>query len=560
MLPGPGDPSRRAERVLPGEGQVVLGSSALPPPRLDPEQLTHLYRLSDPALSELQLDALLNELLQRAVEILHVDTAAILLYDERTDELVAKAAKGLEEEVEAGVRIPVGRGFAGRIAAGRLPIFIADVNHAEILNPILRAKGVRSMLGVPLVAEGEVLGVLHVGSLVPRTFTDGDAVVLQLAAARAGPAIERARLFDELEREHRAAVGLQRSLLPDRVPMIAGAPVAVRSLPAKDEVGGDWYDVLVRPRGALGIAIGDVSGHGVRAAALMSELRAAMRAHALDGQSPAGVLERVDRMLQAVRERGMATAAYAVFDTETGLLRYSVAGHPPPLLIPPKGEPRLLEVTTAPPLGSMPYAGYVEHSVELGGGETVLFYTDGLIESRGEPLRVGLERLRAAAARETIPEALCRHLVTTLLPADGAPDDVAMVALQNEPVPAQLDLQMPARPESLAEVRRALRRWLRAVHAGEEDVTLLTLAVGEATANAVEHAYSPTPATYTLTADCDDGVVTIVITDAGRWRRPRGSNRGRGLTIMDNAMDSVDVRPTDFGTEITMTRTLRRDS
>jgi GAF domain-containing protein len=178
-------------------------------------------------------------LLTRAKDILGVDTAAILLLDEDGQELVARAAKGLEEEVERGVRIPLGAGFAGRIAAGRRPIYIADVDHADVLNPILRMKGVRSLLGVPLLVEGAALGVLHVGSVVPREFTNADAALLQLAAAQAAPAIDRARLFDALDREHRSAVALQRSLLPDRLHDLVGIDAAVRYLPARDEVGGD---------------------------------------------------------------------------------------------------------------------------------------------------------------------------------------------------------------------------------------------------------------------------------------------------------------------------------
>src|SRR4051812_49157404 len=164
--------------------------------------MARIYRFGDPALSELAMEPLLDELLDRVVDVLKVDTAAILLYDESTDELVARAAKGLEEEVERGVRIPIGRGFAGRIAAGRVPIHILDVDHAELLNPILREKRIRSMLGVPLIAEGALMGVLHVGSLTTRPFSNEDAVLLQLAAARAAPAIERAKLYDAMQREH----------------------------------------------------------------------------------------------------------------------------------------------------------------------------------------------------------------------------------------------------------------------------------------------------------------------------------------------------------------------
>src|SRR5262249_53083181 len=214
-----------------------------------------MYRLSDPVLSELGLNDLLDELLVRVRDALSVDTVAILLHDAQTHELVARAAKGIEEEVEQGVRIPIGRGFAGRIAAERVSIFIEDVDHADILNPILREKGIRSLLGVPLIVEGSLIGVLHVGSLHPREFSGNDVAVLQVAAARAGPAIERAQVYAELEHEHRVAVVLQRSLLPRDLPTMVGLSVAARYLPARDEVGGDWFDVIQLPRGLVGIVI-----------------------------------------------------------------------------------------------------------------------------------------------------------------------------------------------------------------------------------------------------------------------------------------------------------------
>src|SRR5947209_4306934 len=215
-------------RPLVGAGQIVLETAS---PILAPsEQVRHLYRLSDPALSELGLDELLDELLDRVRDALNVDTAAILLHDPETDELVARAARGIEEEVEQGVRVPLRVGFAGRIAAGRIPIFMPEVGEADIHNPILREKGIRSMLGVPLIVESELIGVLHVGSLTPRQFDQRDLAVLQLAAARAAPGIERARLFSALEHEHDMAMLLQRSLLPRAIPEAVGMKVAARYL------------------------------------------------------------------------------------------------------------------------------------------------------------------------------------------------------------------------------------------------------------------------------------------------------------------------------------------
>ena len=169
----------------------------------DAERLRRLQLVTDAALAHLELDELLDELLARIREALDADTAAILLHDEDRHELVARAAVGLEEEVERGVRIPLGRGFAGRIAAERRPIVVEDVDHADIFNPLLREKGLKSLLGVPLVVEGELLGVLHVGSLRRRDFTSEDIDLLQLVADRAAIAIGHARLF-EAERQARA--------------------------------------------------------------------------------------------------------------------------------------------------------------------------------------------------------------------------------------------------------------------------------------------------------------------------------------------------------------------
>jgi putative methionine-R-sulfoxide reductase with GAF domain len=259
-----------------------------PPDAVSSAQIGTLYGLSDPALSELGLEEFLTELLVRVREVLSVDTVAILLYDEDAQQLVARAAKGIEEEVERGVRIPIGRGFSGRIAAERVAIFIADVDHADILNPILRQKGIHSLLGVPLIVEGDLIGVMHVGSLTPRVFGMKDLAVLQLAAARAAPGIERARLHSALEHEHYVAMVLQRSLLPKRLIDRLGVSAAARYLPAHDEVGGDWYDVFELPGGRFGVAIGDVVGHGLPAAALMGQVRTALHAYAIQDEARPG--------------------------------------------------------------------------------------------------------------------------------------------------------------------------------------------------------------------------------------------------------------------------------
>jgi len=168
-------------------------------------RLRRLQAVTDAALAHLDVEELLRVLLPRIRDILEADTCAVLLLDEETDELVARAAVGIEEEVEAGVRIPVGGGFAGRVAARKQPVILDDVDEAEVLNPILREKGIKSMLGVPLLVAGSVIGVLHVGTLERRRFEADDVDLLQLAADRSAVAIEHARLF-EAERRARQRI------------------------------------------------------------------------------------------------------------------------------------------------------------------------------------------------------------------------------------------------------------------------------------------------------------------------------------------------------------------
>ncbi|MGZ4169330.1 MAG: ATP-binding SpoIIE family protein phosphatase [Solirubrobacteraceae bacterium] len=547
----PEEPEDNSHRVAPRTGQTVLAPAE---PALAPShQVETLFRLSDPALSELGLDEFLDELLVRVRDALEADTVAILLYDADRDQLVARAAKGIEEEVEAGVRIPIGQGFAGRIAAERVAIFIADVDHADILNPILREKGIQSLLGVPLIVEGELIGVLHVGSLRPRTFGQRDLAVLQVAAARAAPGIERARLFSALEREHRVAMVLQRSLLPKGLVDVVGVEAAARYLPATDEVGGDWYDVFELARGRLGVAIGDVVGHGVRAAALMGQLRTALHAYALQDHGPARTLELVDRYVQSMPDYAMATAAYAVLEPDTGKVRVASAGHLPPVVVTRTGG-RVVEVTPSAPLGAFSYGCIREHELSLAPGETLVLYTDGLVERPGTPLTESIEQLVKVVQASTSVESLVRRAVERMVPPGDLRDDVAIVAIQNSKIEDELQLKLRADPKVLVEIRHVLRRWLR--HHGADDAQTLeiTLAVSEACTNAIEHAYSPAPADFSLSATSHDGLLTVIVSDAGRWRPPRGQDRGRGLTIIRAAMDDVEVNSAETGTEIVMRR------
>jgi GAF domain-containing protein len=386
------------------------------------QQLEALQQVTDAALAYLSQEELLTELLDRISGILHSDTAAILMLEDGGRTLRAHAAKGIEEEVAQGVTIPVGKGFAGGIAAEGRAIVLENVDDADIYNPILREKGIRSMLGVPLLVEGRVLGVLHVGTLTPRRFTDDDRNLLQHAADRAALAIEHAQLSEQ----RRLAQALQRRLLPPRITGIPGVDVATRYLPASDSLGGDWYDAFALGPGQIVLAVGDVVGHGLGAAAVMAQLRTALRAYAIDGHPPGEVVERVNRMMWQLGPNAMTTLAYLVVEPASESIELVTAGHPPPLVIGADGSAGYLPLTRGVALGAMPTAGYASATHPLALGATVMLYTDGLVERRGPSIDTGLEELRALAAGAGDLEALCDAITDRLVPDEPA-DDIAMI-------------------------------------------------------------------------------------------------------------------------------------
>jgi GAF domain-containing protein/anti-sigma regulatory factor (Ser/Thr protein kinase) len=519
-------------------------------------RLEALLTITDAALAYLSEEELLTELLERVTRALSSDTAAILLLEPSGEMLRARAAKGIEEEVEQNVTIPVGGGFAGRIAAERRPIEIPDVDHADILNPILREKGIRSLLGVPLLIEGRVLGVLHVGSLTPREFTADELELLQLAADRAAPAIENARLFEQ----RRVAEALQRTLLPPELPSIAGLEVASRYLPAEGAgLGGDWYDVFELPESRIVIVVGDVVGHGVAAAAVMAQLRTALRAYAAEGHEPAAVVGAVDRLMWQLGPTAMTTLLYLLLDPVEETLEIVNAGHLPPLLIDPAGETTYLEIIGALPLGTSPSEEYRSQTVPFPPGAGLVLYTDGLVERRDEPIDTGLERLRALTGTTRDVEELCTEALNRLVPRAPA-DDVAMVAARMPPLEDDLRTRWPASSETLVSIRRLLRRWLVIHGAGEEELYDIVVACQEACANAVEHAYGPGHAHFEVDASRRESRIRVTVRDQGRWRPPRGTHRGRGLPLMQALMDTVEVEHGSEGTVVVLERTLRSRS
>ena len=517
-------------------------------------RLEDLQRVTDAALAYLNLEDLMAVLLERVVEILRVDTSAVLLLEDEGRTLAARAAKGLEEEVERGFRLPVGRGFAGRVAATRQPVVIPDLDNSsvQVVNPLLREKGIRSLLGVPLVVEGSLIGVLHVGSLTPREFRDRDVELLQLVGDRVALEIERSRL----QVQDRVAQTLQRSLLPRTLPRLPGLRMAARYLPAAREsaVGGDWYDVIELGHRRIGLSIGDVAGHGMAAATFMGELRSAARAYALDGIGPGELLQKLARFAEEERSR-MATMIYGVLNLDTWSLGFARAGHPYPLLLRADGTTTFLTETSGPPLGTTSRPEHTEQEIALEAGQTILFYTDGLIERRGERLSEGeaaLERALAASPEE--PEARCSAVIKQLTADREMGDDIAVLLVQAVGLEERLRATVPARADELAGARHLLRRWVAANGGTDDDCAAFAIAATEACANAIEHAYGPVEAEIEIGAGLDGDVAVVTVRDEGSWREPRGENRGRGIPVMREFMDEVEIDRTEGGTVVELRR------
>jgi anti-sigma regulatory factor (Ser/Thr protein kinase) len=291
---------------------------------------------------------------------------------------------------------------------------------------------------------------------------------------------------------------------------------------------------------------------------MMGQLRTACRSYALVEPSPADVIARLNRLVNSGVEDAMATVLYLVLDRESGELCFSCAGHPPPLLLRPEG-PEFLEDGRSVPVGAADAAAFREGRAELPPGATLLIYTDGLVERRDTPLDDRLAQLAAAAGAAGDDELgdLCDQVLAGVIGPRKPDDDVALLALRLLASAAGgLEVSLPAEPGSLRVLRRRLGRFLGVAGADETEAYEITLVVCEAAGNAIEHAYGPTDATFEVEATFEEGEVMASVRDRGRWREPRGEERGRGLTIMHGLMDSVEVEPDRDGTVVRMRRRL----
>jgi phosphoserine phosphatase RsbU/P len=376
--------------------------------------------------AHLQFSDLLQVLLERVERLVDADTAAILLLDRDGSQLVAHSARGLEDEVHQGVRVPVGAGFAGRIAATRSPMTLYEVGPDTVVNPILWKQGVRSMLGVPLITDGRLLGVMHVGTREPRQFSAMDIESLEREASL----VARVVSDHQSLAERLAARTLQDSLLPGRLPEIEGLQFAARFVAAEDfGVGGDWFDVFRLPDGHVGIVVGDVAGFGLGAAIVMGRLRSALRAYAIESTTPSEALTRLGRKFAHFEPDELATVLYVTIAPDLASFALSSAGHLPPVMARPGCDATILDCSPSPPICSHLSGHHIDTVQALLPGTTVGCFTDGLVERRSELIDVGLDRLRAAFFAGD-PEEVCSSVMAQLIGSSSVADDTALLVFR----------------------------------------------------------------------------------------------------------------------------------
>jgi hypothetical protein len=297
-----------------------------------------------------------------------------------------------------------------------------------------RQHGIRNSLSVPLTVGGGTLGALNLYSTVAEGLSDeSHQLAAWLLAEQAVMAVATAQAF---EAERRMAVTLERSVLPERLPSIPGYRLSGCYLPASSraEVGGDWYDAFLREDGSLAIVIGDVAGHGLRAATVMGQLKAGMRAYALEGHDSASCLSLLSRLLDSTagdKDPHFATACLVFLDPETGICRVASAGHLPPAVRDADGTVRFISGPTRPPLGIETSEHIADDLAQLAPGAALILFTDGLVEDRHRSLDDGLTRLAATLAGDVATaDDLCDRLPHDMLGNRPQEDDIAILVLR----------------------------------------------------------------------------------------------------------------------------------
>jgi GAF domain-containing protein len=387
--------------------------------------LLRLQGLTDATSTARDLDALLDDIVAGCVDTFAADVAVIDLLDGQGG-LVRRVARGLP----AGERGPLrlGGGFAGRVGIGQQTLAIPDLAAASDepgAAPLLAA-GVRSLLAAPLIVDRRLHGAVYVGAAAPGVFSELDRQLLAVSSERFAAVIVRAQRY---EQDREVARTLMAALQPARLPEVPGVRFAGRYQPAERALGGDWYDAFQLPGGALGVAIGDVVGHGIEAGVEAVRLRNALRGAVLAGHNVPDTVLALNAHAAEQPGAYASTLLYLELDAPNRRLRWASAGHVPGVIA-EHGRGEWLRAPGGPPLGVIEADHWPSGTRELVPGARVVVFTDGLIERRTEPLDAGIDRVAAIAAQAQDLEALCESAL------GQAPtprlDDLAVIALELE--------------------------------------------------------------------------------------------------------------------------------
>lgn len=407
----------------------------------------------------------------------------------------------------------------------------------------------------PLVARDRTVGALCIVHPNPaRKLDDFHRELFDELAVRIAVAIDSAQIY---AREHHVADTLQRALLPERLPEHERVHFDAAYIPATEEgiVGGDWYDAFTLPDGRIALSIGDVAGHGLRAAIVMGEVRQAFRAAALNPTSPSVVLERANTIVNMRQNPTMVTAIFGIIDPATATLTYAAAGHPAPVLALPCALVERLP-TGGIPLGISDTIDATDWSFTIPPGAYLAFYTDGLIEHSHDVLEgeeILVEAMRAEVVERNSAPAL--SLMRRVFGERRNSDDVAALFVTTSDVPSsEFHFEFSAIPLAVPIARHTLNRYAQRLGLDEDRRYALITAVGEAMANAVEHAYPERPGIVRLRIVDDAGKLHATIEDDGRWKQAqKRDERGRGLPLMRALMDGVEIRINQSHTTIGLT-------
>lgn len=517
-----------------------------------------LQALSDAALTHLELEPLAHELLDRACTLFEAASGTLLLADPGKGMLQLVAARGHQPR---SAECEVGEALADLLAQPRAVVVTPQAAAWGALAPGEAAE----LVAVPLRdgGEGQVRGLLTLATSRRAAFDDADLELLEMAGGRISVAIEHAQRF---EHQRSLVEALQRCLLPEVLPHHPRFEFAARYRPGESgaRIGGDWYDAVALDDRRIAIMIGDVVGHGIAAAARMAELRNALRAYATEGHRPGAALERLERLVRTTMGKQMvATVLFLVLDLSTRSITLARAGHLPPLVRAADGTVRVLDSGNTLPLGVIGNAPPSEFTYALADGDTLLLYTDGLVERRSEPLDAGIDRLMTSlGGGEPNAEQTCERVLQRLVGDQAPSDDVALLAVHVlAPEDGPLRLALPARPDSVTIARHRLREWLQQELPDLDQMAAsdLEVAFSEACTNVVRHAYGPGDAVFRArAARVASGIVELSVEDDGRWRSPRGEHGGRGIELMRALCDDVSIEHGPRGTRVTMRRSIAR--